>query len=557
MLWEQLFTTKYSEYFSPLINISQVSVYKTSKINWECLVLDDASLDFFIDISLDNGETWMGWQKVQQGQELLLAPSTNLFSAFVRYMARLQPSSRGFLPELKSVTLTIETQTTISDGPIIKECVFNYIPVSDAFDSLAEKAGLYWFIDHNKILYFNERNFINSPWQLTSSDIVGEPEVRNDNSKYRNIQYVKGGKDITDEQEERLSTNGITRSWPVGFPLAKVPRIFINGVQLPASDVGIKGLSENKKFYWSKGDNIIMQSELEPALDSSVDLRVKYQGEFSVISKSANFLAIENMQAIEGDGTGLVEDVADEPTLNSREAAFESANKKLEKFSSFGNILKFRTLKYGLKVGQRIQIMLPEYDLFNVEMIIQSIEVKLLAKEPIYTVTATDGPITGSWAKAFKQMSSGGLVVRENISEDEVLVTLESFNKIWYEEDQPNIFKTELYPSNSLYPSSQLYPRFSKGSRITQVVLERADNSEILRKEVTKQTEITEGLKTTLYVNATEANEEQIAYISWWGGDTASEYIPKSGTLIDRQPYSKYKTQLEALQIDRIDTKGW
>ena len=76
--------------------------------------------------------------------------------------------------------------------------------------------------------------------------------------------------------------------------------------------------------------------------------------------------------------------------------------------------------------------------------------------------------------------------------------------------------------------------------------------NEEFRKVVTIQEEDGTGrAETIVYINPTEANF-QIEELAWFAGSEATS-TPGSGVMIARVLYSKLKTELESIQIERID----
>lgn len=464
--------------------------------------------------------------------------------------------SAGFIvSDLISDKLSSEGVTVgiIQDGPNVIEAIFNYTTVTTALESLAEKAGYIWYIDYDKKLYFMARETLVAPWTATAADMKADSvQVEHGNSSYRNTQYVKGGRDITDHLTENKLGDGATRSWTVGFKIAKEPVIKLNGIAFQPSEIGIRGLEENKKYYWSKGDNTINQDESQSVLSASDTLSITYQGEFDIIVKTMNPEEIDDRQDIEG-GSGIVEDVADEMTSTTREAAFEVANAKLKKYGVIGRRLSFRTRRKGLFAGQILTVNLPEHGI-NAEMLIESVDVSTEQNTVVwYDVTCAEGPEQQSWTKMFEVMATRGqsFVVRENINEEEVLITLKSFEKTWESTDSPNIFK-ELYASGTLYPSLALYPAFADIDRVKYVELLGSSNNVIVRKQVTKQT----GLLNSITYIAPFEGIGTIAKVRWYGGYWASQ-VNSSGIMVDEQPWAKVKTSIEALQIDKTDIRNF
>lgn len=79
-------------------------------------------------------------------------------------------------------------------------------------------------------------------------------------------------------------------------------------------------------------------------------------------------------------------------------------------------------------------------------------------------------------------------------------------------------------------------------------------NSEQFRKQVTTQSQVGTGQgQTTVYLAPSEATTFTIQEIGWFGGATASS-AANSGILLARVLYNTSKTNLESLQVQRIDT---
>ncbi len=359
---------------------------------------------------------------------------------------------------------SLAAETPIQAGPTVKEAVVNYRPVSEALDALAEKAGFVWWIDAYKVLHFAERATYAAPWTATGADMRQDSvTVEHANPQYRNRQYIKGGRDITDPQVEIKPGDGNSRSFTVGFPIAKVPTVEVsrNGGAWTAQTVGIKGVDTGKQWYWSKGDPVLVQDDAEPVLGTADKVRITYQGEYDIVVLSEDYSAISDRQQVEGGGTGYVEDVADEPDTTTRDAAFQSANAKLKQYAQIGRRLKFRTRRSGLRPGQLLTVYLPEHKLDNVEMLIESVTVADEQGVIWYDVTAVEGPEQGSWSRMFKALATRGqaFVNQVNIGEGQTLVILQTFAESWpwAENVVCNVFACPV-PSTTLYPSATLMP---------------------------------------------------------------------------------------------------
>jgi hypothetical protein len=437
----------------------------------------------------------------------------------------------------------------IQNGPTITEAVFNYAKVTDCLNSLAEQSGFWWRIDKDKKLYFVSRTTFEAPWVATKEDMKeGSISLKEGNPKYRNVQYVVGGTDITDPITESFVGDGERQTFTVGFTLAKVPIIALNG---NLQTVGIRGLESGKDWYWSKVDSNISQDFIGTPLTSSDTLIINYQGQFPIVAIIIDDAQVTNRQTIEGN-SGLVEDVEDTSKTTTSESAFELAQAKLDKYGVIGRRLKYLTRRTGLLPGQIQTVNLPDYGLNNSEMLIESIMTTTQGTITWYQITAIEGPEMGSWTQLFYQLAlkTREFIIRENIREDQVLVIRAQFSKLWDEVESPNIFKITQLPfklSNKLM--------FRRSDRVKYLSWYNG-SMELGRKRITKQEGATgTKIKSTTFLGPRDANEE-ITHLGWWGGYQATDTLG-TGFELDKQVYEKTKTELEALQVVKTDEKGW
>ncbi|MEX0975034.1 MAG: hypothetical protein WD024_06800 [Bacillota bacterium] len=358
------------------------------------------------------------------------------------------------------VTYTVES---VQNGPAVTEAVFNYVKATPCFDTLAERAGFSWWIDGDKVIYFCERATYRAPWDLNDPDLVNDLQLHKSREGYRNRQYIKAGKDVTDSQVESFKGDGVSRTFTVGFPMAHVPAVTVNGV---AKIVGIKGIDTDKDWYWNKGDAVLTQDQAAVALAATDTLAITYQGFFDVVILTTDEAAIEGRKVIEG-GSGWYESVEDEPYLSSREAAIQSGNAKLRRYAKMPESITFNTWHPGLRAGQILSVNLPEEGLVNKEYLIDQVAFSRIGKRGTqpeywrYDVKAVSGEALGGWARFFRNMATRGqaFVIRENIREDQVLIYLVQASESWRWAENTTITVNACpIPSAALYPSATLYP---------------------------------------------------------------------------------------------------
>lgn len=471
--------------------------------------------------------------------------------------AYVQETFQNIVSDIVATYLVDEDITigNIEDGPVIEEAVFNYVRVSDALDSLAEKTGFWWKIDCNKMIHFVRKETYAAPFGIDTSNIEKDSlTVENGNPQYRNKQYSKGGTAVTDPQTEVKRGDGDAQSFILEFPVAKVPtvEVSIGGGAWQQQTVGIRQLEE-AHWHWSKGDQVISQNSDDSPLTVNDRLRVTYRGEFPIVAVSMIPEQIEDRKDIEG-GTGMVEQVIDDPNISSVESAFELANAKLEKYGVIGRRVKFRTWEHGLESGQIVKATFPEHRLTSNELLIESISISKSDQTIWYNVTAVEGPVSDSWSKMFYHMATRGqtFVIRENISEEQILVTLQQLSKTWTEAESPNIHKS-LRPTHK----PNVKPMFKYEDRVKYLSFFDASDNEIFRKLISRRTGLdTNTVSATTFISPFEANGLVIASVGWWGGWKATE-VNGTGVLVDKQPFDKVKNELEAIQIDKTDQKGW
>ena len=448
---------------------------------------------------------------------------------------------------------------SVDNGSEITEAVFNYIPIDRALDVLAEKTNMWWYIDFDRVLHFVERDHYKGP-ELTGGDMLdGSVEVERSNTQYRNRQWVRGGIDKTEQQVETKRGDGDSRDFAVGFRVYEEPTIEVKRKEdaWQTQDVGKKGEDEDADWYWEKFSETVTQDREGEVLASEDRVRITYRGVVDVIVRSDDHDQIRRRKHLEGVGTGITEQVDDDPELNSRNAAFELAASKLEKYARVDRKLTFETRCTGLMPGQLVTVTLPEHDLDGAELLVESLEVRDEQGMELRTrVRALEGPAYDSWAKFFGYIATRGdtFIVRENIGEDEILVLLLQFEKEWGIDENPNIMR-EVFPADDVYPSESLYPMFDYDHRITHI--EWVVDGEVAgrKRMTTRENMDTAEIYTMVYLTPFEAlgNVEQL---HWYGGINAADE-QGTGIKVATETHEQEKTSLESWQIERIDRKGW
>jgi len=288
----------------------------------------------------------------------------------------------------------------VQTGPTIKSAIFNYVKVSEAFDSLKELSSFIWYIDEVKALYFIDRSTNAAPWNLDNSTykpIQGSVHLSTGNPLYRNRQYIRGGTAVTSEQTETFAGDAVTVAFTVGYPLALEPTVTVGGV---GQDVGIKGLESGQDCYWNKGDSTIT---FTTAPGNAVAVVVVYYGEYPLITVAVHPTEATTRAAIEG-GTGIIEDIVTEVEHETSAGIQESAQAKITEYCRDAEKFIYQTHDSGLAPGQLQAITYAPFGFSAHDMLIESVSISSSGDYVLYDISCITGPAMGSWAKFFSRI---------------------------------------------------------------------------------------------------------------------------------------------------------
>jgi hypothetical protein len=333
--------------------------------------------------------------------------------------------------------------------------------VTDALNELCDITGFNWYIDYDKKFYFIPRSFFLAPFNITTTSSINNVQVRQDRSQYRNRQYIRGGQIQTDEialEKPTPNPDGVSRVFITRFPISDKPRIFINSVEITATDIGINGVDKNKKYYYDVGKNTIVQDATQTVLSSSDVIQVTYKGLISLAVVSEDPLAIAGRASLEGN-TGVYERIDVDTSIVSRGEAISIANGKLTKYTKVARQITYDTYTAGLAAGQLQTITLPEYNISSTDFLIDKVQISELdgAGRLVYTVHAIDGDPLGGWQKFYNDLLKQDL--KASIRENELLVILTTTAEAegWTETVTQTV-QACFVPSELLYPSNTLIP---------------------------------------------------------------------------------------------------
>ena len=316
----------------------------------------------------------------------------------------------------------VRIQGTIEPGIKLGTLTFNYQTVKQAFDDLAELTGTFWYIDHNKTLWFRSNLKLFAPFDLDDSTFkrYRRLKVERGLDRYRNVQYLRAGRDVSDSRVERFKGDGETKSFTLALPVAETPTIQVDTGGGPVTKtVGIQQKDNDRDWYYNVDENTISQDSNGTVLTSSHTLIVTYRGFFRIVLKGRNEAEIAKRRGIEG-GVGVYVQVEEDEKINDDDLAEEKLSALLRRHAFVPNRITFDTDINGFVAGQIQKVNLPGHALAG-EYLITRVSLKIAGQvggqeRYSYTVEITDGEFVGGWTDFFLRVATKGrpLVLREN-----------------------------------------------------------------------------------------------------------------------------------------------
>lgn len=306
-------------------------------------------------------------------------------------------------------------------GPTISKAIFNYNTISQCLDELANIAGMVWFVDYHRLLWFVGRDFLKAPFSITDA----YQPYRNfthsrSREKYRNRQYLRAGREISDTQTETFAGDGETKTFTVALGIAEAPVVLVNGV---AKTVGIRNVDTGHEWYWAKNDKQVTQDNSGTKLTGSDILTVQFKGFYPIMLTIDLPAEISSRQAIE-TGSGLYEQMESDEKIDSSTMAEEKAVGFLAKFGQIDDVISFETFEEGFAPGQILTVDLTDEHL-DADFLITNVACQEVIPTSTgalfkYTVKATSGKFLDNWVNFFKRLADIG--TQYSIRENDVLL---------------------------------------------------------------------------------------------------------------------------------------
>lgn len=469
------------------------------------------------------------------------------------------------------------TAGTISAGVTLYQVVLAYPTAAEAIQELAEQSEYIWYITPAKVLHFISPTAISAPSALFATDVIqGSLRVDGSAPEYRNRQYLRA-RDTTSTQEATFHGDGSQRTFQVAYSIIETPTITLNGVAQVVERAGFDSITA--QWFWDKESDTITQNEKYPLEDSDEDgvldswspliaddtLVVQYVGYYDIIVLSESTSAISSELSREGSGTGIVERVEDDQSKVTWQQAYQSATRQITTFAQDAKTVQLQTRTSGFAIGQTVTLNLPNNGISGASFLIEVVKITERVSNIFYDLTLTSGPVGEDWVKWFRDKDAAARNVSDLVSVggDQILTRVYQFTETWpTATTNPRPFEKPKVDTGILVDTG-INCCFENGKEIAWLAWGDSISAgaggilghELGRKPVANLTVTASQLHSIQVIAPAEA-VGQIQEVAWYGSASATN-TADSGVLIERQLLSHVKTSLEALQIERTDTKGY
>jgi hypothetical protein len=265
-------------------------------------------------------------------------------------------TANAIIADIISTFTTGFTGTHVSAPTIVQKIVFNYVPVSQALQKIAETLGDYdWYVDYDKDIHFFAEGAINAPFNLsdTSGNFLWDSLRYTVNiHQLRNHIIIRGGDVVGDIFENIQKADAVQRAFFVGYKLtdftaykalAGTPTTFVT---LAVGDDGTDDEASFDALYNPNKGLLRFRDSNKPALDD----RVKVTGKpiFPLLAEKTDLASV----SLYGEYQYLITDAS----IKSKASASQRCEAELKKWGAKINDAVFSTYVDGLRTGQTISI---------------------------------------------------------------------------------------------------------------------------------------------------------------------------------------------------------
>lgn len=313
----------------------------------------------------------------------------------------------------------------VEDGPTFESVTVEAgTTVYAAFDSIAERAGMFW--DILGVVYFPQlrlysRSSLSSEITLDRNSpliIQGEGDggiaVEIDRRQVANEIWAELQNGPGPATAQDFGGDGSSREFQLDKPMDGQPRIFVNGVEKAVAPEDYIAAD----WYYRPGSNTVRQDDTQTVLGVSDLLHVEYTPRERIVVLGAKDDANIAVRAGTEGGSGRYQfliQAADGATITDVPIAAQAVLAALKNAAKRAYLRFIHPLAEGLGIGQTAIVDLPEVGLDSQTLFIEAVERRFFGKTLdtgedviMHQFTMSSGGVLGDWATLLSSAWSVG-----------------------------------------------------------------------------------------------------------------------------------------------------
>jgi len=393
-----------------------------------------------LDLGLGVSTIARFYQFWAQPQGTLLSgnpPGDTVTSTFVYTQEVLNTTDTTVSPQVSDMTIAV-FGPQIGAGALIPSASYVNTYNSANMDDLKNKSNYGYDVDKNFALSFLGRTAQPAPWLLVAPDQqIFNLHIENANDAYSNRQILTGVIG-TFAVTEPITGNNQAKSFPLSYPVAPntgPPVIKLNTLPQAVAQKGASGADWYYDVQFKGGTGSIAQDSGNTPLSGTDIGTVSYTAMFITQVQRDNLAGQAALAALEGGGTGIVENVTDVSALNLTVPAANAYGDMLNaRYGILGRTVTFDTYRPGLAIGQLLPffVLLPSTygtglygtGLYggiaraaaNVQLLITGVDISIrtmrgpgggAVSRLVYSVTASENANLSSWQRRLMSIGKG------------------------------------------------------------------------------------------------------------------------------------------------------
>jgi len=325
---------------------------------------------------------------------------------------------------------TINELEGIATGDIayflIDEITFDYKTIKQCIDDLCDRSGLFWRMDPYKFLQVFSVYTERTPFDIGDLEPENYRNLKCNRSlgRYRNVQWVKAGRDVGSPQVESFVGDSVKRTFVLTSKIGSFSDLVIKRNSV-VQTVGRKGYNDEEiryeygvpigwptvEFYqWfvDIDEDTVVQNPTSdetynPKLTSGDTLEITYRPYYDVLVSNRNEDSIKYVMQYYVSGCGVYENLFDDSELDSEALAIEEAQNLLDQYGAESVNIEFEIDQYGLLPGQKLAAYILKLNL-NDSFMITDVGISFPKHDYMRcSVAATNQLVFEGWANWWKK----------------------------------------------------------------------------------------------------------------------------------------------------------